>query len=85
MGYAATAKLYETLLLTTISQMFNATSVNEATRSTSLNHYILVFTIVTIFYLPLSFTVVSITVLLHATSFLNNQCKHEVTICIAII
>ncbi|KAK0638564.1 hypothetical protein B0T16DRAFT_421359 [Cercophora newfieldiana] len=35
--------------------LFNATSVNEATRSTKLNHYILVFTVVTVFYLPLSF------------------------------
>ncbi|KAK0711786.1 hypothetical protein B0H67DRAFT_685345 [Lasiosphaeris hirsuta] len=35
--------------------MFNATSVNEAKKSTKLNHYILVFTVVTIFYLPLSF------------------------------
>ncbi|KAK3358108.1 hypothetical protein B0T25DRAFT_176863 [Lasiosphaeria hispida] len=35
--------------------MFNATSVNEAKKSTELNHYILVFTVVTIIYLPLSF------------------------------
>ncbi|KAG7286688.1 hypothetical protein NEMBOFW57_008999 [Staphylotrichum longicolle] len=35
--------------------LFNATSVNEATKPTRLNHYILVFTVVTIFYLPLSF------------------------------
>ncbi|KAK0731874.1 hypothetical protein B0H67DRAFT_476402, partial [Lasiosphaeris hirsuta] len=35
--------------------LFNATSVNEATKSTQLNHYILVFAMVTIFYLPLSF------------------------------
>ncbi|KEY71379.1 hypothetical protein S7711_11471 [Stachybotrys chartarum IBT 7711] len=35
--------------------LFNATSVSEATKSTQLNHYILVFTVVTIFYLPLSF------------------------------
>ena len=39
--------------------MYNATSVKEATKSTQLNHYILVFTIVTIFYLPLNFVVVS--------------------------
>ncbi|KAF2276176.1 uncharacterized protein EI97DRAFT_458668 [Westerdykella ornata] len=35
--------------------LFNATSVREATKSSQLNHYILVFTVVTIFYLPLSF------------------------------
>ncbi|KAK0619489.1 hypothetical protein B0T14DRAFT_566335 [Immersiella caudata] len=35
--------------------LFNAISVNEATKTTQLNHFILVFTIVTVFYLPLSF------------------------------
>ncbi|KAK0611713.1 hypothetical protein B0T14DRAFT_334170 [Immersiella caudata] len=35
--------------------LFNATSVNEATKSTQLNQYILVFTLATVFYLPLSF------------------------------
>ncbi|KAM7183490.1 hypothetical protein V8F20_012609 [Naviculisporaceae sp. PSN 640] len=35
--------------------LFSATAVNEATKSTQLSHYILVFTVVTIFYLPLSF------------------------------
>ncbi|KAK1830202.1 hypothetical protein QBC39DRAFT_354430 [Podospora conica] len=35
--------------------LFSATSINEAARSTQLSNYILVFTIVTIFYLPLSF------------------------------
>ncbi|KAM7196177.1 hypothetical protein V8F33_006289 [Rhypophila sp. PSN 637] len=35
--------------------LFNATSINEAVKSTQLNHYILAFTVVTIFYLPLSF------------------------------
>ncbi|KAM7212717.1 hypothetical protein V8F06_011917 [Rhypophila decipiens] len=35
--------------------LFNATSINEAAKSTQLNHYILAFTVVTIFYLPLSF------------------------------
>ncbi|KAK0649144.1 hypothetical protein B0T16DRAFT_324578 [Cercophora newfieldiana] len=35
--------------------LFSATSVSEAAKSTQLNNYILVFTIVTIFYLPLSF------------------------------
>lgn len=39
--------------------MFNATSVNEAKKTTQLNHYILVFTVITIFYLPLSFVSVS--------------------------
>ncbi|KAF3058551.1 hypothetical protein GL218_05448 [Daldinia childiae] len=35
--------------------LFSATSVREASRATILNQYILVFTIVTIFYLPLSY------------------------------
>ncbi|KAI2606607.1 hypothetical protein GGR54DRAFT_620502 [Hypoxylon sp. NC1633] len=35
--------------------LFSATSVSESTKSSQLNHYILVFTVVTIFYLPLSF------------------------------
>ncbi|KAK4150573.1 hypothetical protein C8A00DRAFT_17932 [Chaetomidium leptoderma] len=35
--------------------LFTATAVSEATKSKQLNHYILVFTVVTIFYLPLSF------------------------------
>ncbi|KAK4189328.1 hypothetical protein QBC35DRAFT_462045 [Podospora australis] len=36
-------------------QLFTATSVSETTKSKQLNHLILVFTIVTIFHLPLSF------------------------------
>ncbi|KAK4216872.1 hypothetical protein QBC37DRAFT_370528 [Rhypophila decipiens] len=40
------------------NQLFNATSINEAAKSTQLNHYILAFTVVTIFYLPLSFIAV---------------------------
>jgi len=39
-------------------QLFNATSVKEATKSTELNHYVLIFTIVTIFYLPLGYVAV---------------------------
>ncbi|KAI1104486.1 hypothetical protein F4804DRAFT_187801 [Jackrogersella minutella] len=35
--------------------LFSATSVREASRATLLNQYILVFTIVTIFYLPLNY------------------------------
>ncbi|KAK4449748.1 hypothetical protein QBC34DRAFT_379809 [Podospora aff. communis PSN243] len=35
--------------------MFNSTTVNEAKNSTKQNHYILIFTVVTIIYLPLSF------------------------------
>ncbi|KAI1495191.1 hypothetical protein F5X96DRAFT_206690 [Biscogniauxia mediterranea] len=35
--------------------LFSATSAREASRATVLNQYILVFTIVTIFYLPLSY------------------------------
>ncbi|KAK3363171.1 hypothetical protein B0T25DRAFT_491624 [Lasiosphaeria hispida] len=37
---------------------FNATTVSEARKSTQVNHYILVFTVVTVFYLPLSFVAV---------------------------
>ncbi|OTA91232.1 hypothetical protein M434DRAFT_389172 [Hypoxylon sp. CO27-5] len=39
--------------------LFSATSVREASRATVLNQYILVFTIVTIFYLPLNYVSVS--------------------------
>ncbi|RWA06817.1 hypothetical protein EKO27_g8294 [Xylaria grammica] len=35
--------------------LFSATSVSEAAKSSQLNHYILVFAVVTIFYLPLGF------------------------------
>ncbi|KAI1452189.1 hypothetical protein F4805DRAFT_471046 [Annulohypoxylon moriforme] len=35
--------------------LFSATSVREASRATALNQYILVFTMVTIFFLPLSY------------------------------
>ncbi|KAI0377252.1 hypothetical protein F5Y04DRAFT_180576 [Hypomontagnella monticulosa] len=35
--------------------LFSATSVREASRATAMNQYILVFTFVTIFYLPLSY------------------------------
>ncbi|KAI1373871.1 hypothetical protein F4677DRAFT_447842 [Hypoxylon crocopeplum] len=35
--------------------LLSGTTINESTKSSQLNHYILVFTIVTIFYLPLSF------------------------------
>ncbi|KAF4465320.1 hypothetical protein FALBO_7832 [Fusarium albosuccineum] len=38
--------------------LFNATAIQEAAKSKTLNHYIIVFTIVTIFYLPLSFVAV---------------------------
>ena len=50
------------MLITTryVAQLFNATSVSEARKSTQLNHYILVFTVATVFYLPLSFIAVCI-------------------------
>ncbi|KAK5651199.1 hypothetical protein OQA88_12747 [Cercophora sp. LCS_1] len=41
--------------------LFNATSVSEVKNSAQLNRYILVFTTVTIFYLPLSFMTVRFT------------------------
>lgn len=40
--------------------MSNATSLKEARKSTRLNQYVLIFTIVTIIYLPLGFVTVSI-------------------------
>jgi hypothetical protein len=36
-------------------QLFNAQSVRESSRSTQINQYLLVFTIVTIIYLPPTF------------------------------
>lgn len=48
------------ITLTRVRQVFNATAVHEATKSTQINHYIFVFTVVTIFYLPLSFVTVRI-------------------------
>lgn len=45
--------------LTRVHWLFSATSVREASRATILNQYILVFTFVTIFYLPLSYASVS--------------------------
>jgi len=44
----------------TVLQLFNATSVSEATKARELNRYILAFTLVTIFYLPLSFLTVCV-------------------------
>lgn len=40
------------------AQLFNATSLREAARSTTMNRYIIVFTIVTVLYLPPSLTTV---------------------------
>jgi hypothetical protein len=39
-------------------QLFNANSLREASRSTTMNRYIIVFTVFTVLYLPLSFTTV---------------------------
>ncbi len=40
-------------MLTLLSlQLFNATALREASRSTTMNRYIIVFTIVTVLYLP---------------------------------
>ncbi|KAK0653044.1 hypothetical protein B0T16DRAFT_323103, partial [Cercophora newfieldiana] len=47
--------------------LFNATAVSEATKSTQLNHYILVFTAVTVIYLPLTF--VTVCLALHTSVF----------------
>lgn len=40
-------------------QLFNATAVREATKGTHMNEYIMVFTTMTILYLPLGFVAVS--------------------------
>ena len=45
-------------LLTDVPQLFNATSVLEASRGTQINQSIFVFTVLTIFYLPLTFVAV---------------------------
>ena len=49
------------------------TSVREAKKSTQLNHYIFVFTVVTIFYLPLSFIAVSRPALCHTSLSTSDQ------------
>jgi len=41
-------------------QLFNATSLREASESSKMGRYVLVFTIATIIYLPPSFIAVSI-------------------------
>jgi len=41
-------------------QLFNATSLREASRSTTMNRYIIVFTIVTVLYLPPSLIAVCV-------------------------
>jgi hypothetical protein len=41
--------------ITLATQLFNATSVREATKGTHINEYILVFTVMTVLYLPLTF------------------------------
>jgi Mg2+ and Co2+ transporter CorA len=40
------------------TQLFNASSLLEAHKSTSMNRYIIIFTTLTIFYLPLGFITV---------------------------
>ena len=39
-------------------KLFNATAMKEALSSGQLNHYVLVFTIATVIFLPLSFVTV---------------------------
>jgi Mg2+ and Co2+ transporter CorA len=38
-----------------ISQLLNATTLREASRANTMNRYIVVFTIVTVMYLPPNF------------------------------
>jgi len=49
---------YQPVLTPLHAQLFNATAVSEATKSRQLTRYIFVFTVVTTFYLPLSFLTV---------------------------
>ena len=42
--------------LTAAVKLFNATSLREAARSTTMNRYVIVFTIMTVLYLPPGFT-----------------------------
>ena len=42
-----------------LSQIFNATSLREANRSTTMNRYVIIFTVVTVIFLPPTFTSVS--------------------------
>jgi hypothetical protein len=46
--------------LTFLKQLFNATSVREAQKSTAISQYLFMFTVITIFYLPLSFVAVGL-------------------------
>lgn len=43
----------------TVNQLFNATNLLEASKSTSMNRYVMIFTVVTIIYLPLGLVTVS--------------------------
>lgn len=45
--------------LLTDGQLFNATSLRESSQSTTMNRYVIVFTIMTVLYLPPSFIAVS--------------------------
>ncbi len=45
-----------TKLTAAAAKLFNATSLREAARSTTMNRYVIVFTIMTVLYLPPSFT-----------------------------
>jgi hypothetical protein len=51
--------------------------VSEATKSKQLNHYILVFTILTIFYLPLSFITVSLAGCLYLNPYSLTHVEHK--------
>lgn len=64
-------------LANNIIQLFSATSVREASRATVLNQYIFVFTVVTIFYLPLSYVSVRHPILSrnHSSNLNSSHCS----------
>jgi hypothetical protein len=49
---------FPVVLLPNCTKLVNVTALREASKGTALNRYIMVFTITTIFYLPLSFVAV---------------------------
>ena len=46
----------------TFEKIISTNSLLEASKSTSMNRYVIIFTILTIFYLPLGFVTVSLSI-----------------------
>lgn len=59
--------------------LFNATSLREASRSTTMNRYVIVFTIVTVLYLPPSLIAVSSRVQNHREIALTGDLTGDLT------